>query len=139
MMAFDARIRDISCPCAKHGNYKLIPKTSNDWPRDLFMVIAKDRCTRNCSRLKSKGKSVESSVYEESKHPLLCILPWWSLPRWCYSLVFSVSLVILHSLGWLMLRNMMITELTFNSKLCDRNPGNSSEFENTVWLRYPGG
>ena len=47
-----------SCPCAKQGNSKLIPQTSNDWPCDLFMVIAKASRTGNCSRLKSNGKSV---------------------------------------------------------------------------------
>ena len=36
-----------SCPCEKHGNSKLIPQTSNDWPCDLLIVIAKANLTGN--------------------------------------------------------------------------------------------
>ena len=53
-----AKTRRINCPCAKQGNCKLIPQTSNDWPCDLFMVIAKAKSTGNCRCLKSNDKSV---------------------------------------------------------------------------------
>jgi len=43
-------------PCEKHGNSR--PQTSNDWPCDLLIVVAKANRTGNWIRLNRNGRSV---------------------------------------------------------------------------------
>lgn len=62
-----------NCPCAKEGKSKSTPQTFNDWPCDLFMVIAKARRTENGRCLKSNGKSLGMDEEDEDQDILFIV------------------------------------------------------------------
>jgi hypothetical protein len=45
---------------------------------------------------------------------------------------FTASRVLLQRRGWFIFRNIMITDPIFDCRLSGDNPGNSSEFKNSV-------
>jgi hypothetical protein len=113
-----------SWPCENHENSKLIPQTSNDWPCDLLIVVAKANRTENWIRLNWNGRSVGMigihgiRTSSPLNFPLMIVA--------CITLFISFltdNRVPLQNLGWFRFRNIIMIDSTFSCKLYGRVPG----------------
>lgn len=97
-----------NCPWEKHGFSRLTTQTLNDWPWDLFMVIAKASRTGNCSRLNPNYMSVGTIRIRgiNTSYPLY--FPFRMVASMTlFSNFFTASRLPLQGRGWLIFHNIM--------------------------------